>query len=87
MPDRLIFPERYEAHEFTRSSLKQALYPPVRSWLASRNLELVRTVPFDVKRRAEGRDWPRAAETMIGFKRLDNLQLVHYGGCSTPGAR
>jgi Macrocin-O-methyltransferase (TylF) len=31
-------------------------------------------VPFDSGLRAEGRDWPEQAETMIGLRRLDNLQ-------------
>jgi O-methyltransferase len=31
-------------------------------------------VPFDPELRAEGRDWPAEAETMIGLRRLDNLQ-------------
>jgi O-methyltransferase len=30
--------------------------------------------PVRVDRREEGRDWPETAETMIGLKRLDNLQ-------------
>lgn len=30
--------------------------------------------PFDPWIREEGRDWPRKAETMIGLRRLDNLQ-------------
>lgn len=30
--------------------------------------------PFDSTRRAEGRDWPSVAHTMIGLARLDNLQ-------------
>jgi hypothetical protein len=29
---------------------------------------------FDPEVRAEGRDWPETAHTMVGFKRLDNLQ-------------
>jgi O-methyltransferase len=32
-------------------------------------------LPFDVRRRGEGRDWPVQAHTMIGVKRLDAL---HY---------
>jgi hypothetical protein len=32
-------------------------------------------VPFDLHTRAEGRDWPLVAHTMIGIKRLDAL---HY---------
>ena len=30
--------------------------------------------PFDPAQRAEGRDWPAHAHTMIGLKRLDSLQ-------------
>ena len=29
---------------------------------------------FDRDRRTDGRDWPTSAETMIGLKRLDNLE-------------
>jgi O-methyltransferase len=31
--------------------------------------------PFDPAARAEGRDWPPVAHTMVGIKRLDNLQF------------
>jgi O-methyltransferase len=44
------------------------------NWLNSRGLALVRTTPVDPGARAEGRDWPLDAETMIGLRRLDNLQ-------------
>jgi O-methyltransferase len=37
-------------------------------------LELARRETFDPELRAEGRDWPFDAETMIGLRRLDNLQ-------------
>lgn len=30
--------------------------------------------PFELEARLEGRDWPAMAHTMIGLKRLDNLQ-------------
>jgi hypothetical protein len=33
-----------------------------------------RPVPLNYERRAEGRDWPVHAETMIGLRRLDQLQ-------------
>jgi len=36
--------------------------------------EIFTRVPFDVKTRELGRDWPREAETMIGLRRLDNLE-------------
>ena len=31
--------------------------------------------PYDARARAEGRDWPAQAHTMIGLKRLDNVQF------------
>ena len=31
--------------------------------------------PFDDGTRTEGRDWPVVGHTMVGFKRLDNLQM------------
>jgi O-methyltransferase len=39
-------------------------------------LELVRRSPFDPEIRAEGKDWPFEAETMVGLRRLDNLQQL-----------
>jgi hypothetical protein len=55
-----------------KGTLLWALYVPVRQLLASRQLRLVRRVPIEM--RTNGRDWPADAETMIGLKRLDNLQ-------------
>lgn len=46
------------------------------SWiLRHMNLELVQRKPITEDQRAEGRIWPLYAETMIGLKRLDNLQF------------
>jgi hypothetical protein len=39
-------------------------------------LRVVRAIPFDPVKREEGLDWPAHAETMIGLKRLENLQTV-----------
>ena len=36
--------------------------------------DLRSTNPIDLTARQEGKDWPTEAETMIGLKRLDNLQ-------------
>ena len=33
-------------------------------------------VPFDHEQRCNGRDWPSQADTMIGMKRLENLEAV-----------
>lgn len=42
--------------------------------LRRRGLDVVRLTAFDPDARREGRDRPAAAETMIGLKRLDNLE-------------
>ena len=42
--------------------------------LAKERLEVFRRDPFNADVRENGRDWPVDAETMIGLKRLNNLQ-------------
>lgn len=50
----------------------RALYAPFRGLLNLTGLALVRRIP--AAQRAEGRDWPLGGVTMVGIKRLDNLQ-------------
>ena len=57
-----------------KSRRRNVLQPIVSRLLSIPNLEFVRRVPFDPQVRANGRDWPSKAETMIGLKRLDNIQ-------------
>jgi O-methyltransferase len=57
-----------------RQTIRRAVYAPIRNVLALVDLELVRRVRVDHARRAEGSDKPTDAETMIGLRRLDNLQ-------------
>jgi hypothetical protein len=49
--------------------------------------DLVHTQAFDRDARAEGRDWPTEAETMVGLRRLDNLQscIIHAVRDGVPG--
>jgi O-methyltransferase len=47
---------------------------PMRAFLAARGFTVVARRPVESGERAEGRDWPADAETMVGLKRLDNLQ-------------
>lgn len=42
---------------------------------ARRGLEIRKAIPFDPEKRACGRDWPGFGYTMIGLKRLDNIQV------------
>lgn len=51
------------------------VFPPIAKFLEKRSLRLYRNVRFDSVIRAEGKDWPVDADTMIGLKRLDNLQF------------
>ena len=47
---------------------------PLQSLLRPLRLELVRRAQYDAAVRREGQDWPAQAETMIGRKRLNQLQ-------------
>lgn len=69
---RYMFDEIYQVVEPRKGSLQRVLYTMLRPFLLRYQLQLVRRVQLEV--RAEGRDWPIEAETMIGLKRLDNLQ-------------
>jgi O-methyltransferase len=66
-------PHPVEAIEI-RSSLRRRLFPFIARWLSRRSIKLMREVPFDSALRTEGRDHPQVADTMIGLRRLDNLQ-------------
>jgi O-methyltransferase len=73
-----------EAHRPLTPSrpVKRAVTRLLLGSLSRAGLELVRKHPFDAAVRAEGRDWPPEAETMVGLRRLDNLQTciedVHF---------
>ena len=45
------------------------------SMLRSINLELVKTIAYDEEEREKGMIWPMQADTMIGLRRLDNIQF------------
>ncbi len=42
--------------------------------LNKRGYKILRTAPFDAQARALGKDWPSIGYSMVGLKRLDNLQ-------------
>jgi O-methyltransferase len=66
---RTILPERYG--DLPRDF---EIWSDLHAWLRDRKLAFVKVNSFDAEQRAEGRDWPSEAETMIGLRRLDNLQ-------------
>jgi O-methyltransferase len=55
--------------DLLKKCLTRVLFPDRRL-----GYDLAPVGPADLAERAEGRDWPSEAETMIGLRRLDNLQ-------------
>ena len=68
----------YGAQEWIPVPLAQVVPPAaVEGWRAQ-GLAVVRPQPMDSRRRAEGRDWPPTAHTMVGLRRLDQRPLVVF---------
>lgn len=74
---RMVAGETYRTINPQHRTWKRALYLahlPVKRLLALGDLELVRRIDFDADGRAEGRDIPPTAETVIGLRRLENIE-------------
>lgn len=71
---RILFPEQFQLCVPPASRVGRAPWRFAQRLLARFDLNLVRLRPVDLNKREEGLDWPACAETMIGLKRLDNLQ-------------
>jgi O-methyltransferase len=71
---RLIFPEKYSPISPPDKSPLGLVVRACKTLLAPLKLDLVRRRPADGVEREEGLDWPSEAETMIGLKRLNNLE-------------
>ena len=71
---RYAFPDHYRPVTGIEGLAKTRMLRVMQSALARKNLALARYVPFDPRARAEGLDRPPEAETMVGLRRLDNLQ-------------
>lgn len=51
----------------------------LQKFLNRQNLQLARKVPFEAAKREQGLDWPSQADSMIGLKRMENIQeCVEY---------
>jgi O-methyltransferase len=68
---RSIFGEKYRTPP---AKNRGPLFNTLEKWLSGKNLHIVRAANFDAQAREEGIDWPEEGETMIGLKRLQNLQ-------------
>lgn len=80
---RSIVPERYrslsDAAGGPTTRMNKAILAVLGKALDRKNLEIVRRYRVDWDKREQGLDWPPDAETMIGLKRLDNVQACIEG--------
>ena len=63
-----------ESTSLRKTVAKRMVLPAVTNVLRRMKLQLVRDPGYTQEARLEGRVWPGYADTMIGMKRLDNLQ-------------
>lgn len=68
-------PVLIETFNPARPSLKRLVVSILSRVLRLKHLQLVKQRAITTAQREEGRVWPRYADTMIGLKRLDNLQF------------
>lgn len=62
--------------QYPRPLIKRGIVRLVTQLLRFKNLQLVITqTPATLEQREEGRTWPGYADTMVGLRRLDNLQF------------
>ena len=69
---RIAFPERLR--ELPPSRRSKVLGSALKPVLAVAGATLAERIELDLDARENGRDWPPEAETMIGLKRLENLE-------------
>ncbi|MDB9845561.1 TylF/MycF family methyltransferase [Acidimicrobiales bacterium] len=84
---RYVFAESWQHYEPRPNTLRHAVFRAGRRVLDRKDLELVLRFPFDPALRADGRDWPPEADTMVGLKRLDNIEFCvsHVIADDVPG--
>jgi O-methyltransferase len=71
---RLLFPEKYSRIMRPKTVPRRIAWRCLQPMLARFEVDVVQRVPADPRVRQEGLDWPVEAETMIGLKRLNNLE-------------
>lgn len=71
---RMLWREKYRPMATPLSGWRSFVLGPLQSLVRRAQLDLVHVEPDRTAARQEGRDWPLEAETMVGLKRLDNLQ-------------
>ncbi len=83
----LAFPCEYAPIHRPKTLARRLPWALARKLLAPFQLEFVRRVHFDPVMRSEGLDWPASAVTMVGLKRLNNLEscITDVIGRRVPG--
>lgn len=71
---RFIAQEEFAEIIYNRRSWQERVFAPVKALLATKGYVMCRRQPFDVHARTHGLDWPPAAETMVGLRRLENIE-------------
>jgi O-methyltransferase len=71
---RYEFGEGYRPAREPETPWKRELFRRARTFLSDRGVQMMEPAPFDPALREIGRDWPPEAETMVGLRRLDNVQ-------------
>jgi hypothetical protein len=66
----------WELASAPRRPVRRLAFRVLSALVETAGLRLARPAAFDPALRAEGRDWPAEAETMIGLRRLDNLEAT-----------
>jgi O-methyltransferase len=67
--------KEYRPVVFKEPTWKMKLLVGLDKILQKRNYAVCSLVEFNKQNRIEGKDWPLRAETMIGLKRLDNIEF------------
>lgn len=65
----------YCEHEKPPVSPRKLYKKKIVDLFKARGFEIVKSTPINRTERIKGKDWPIYAHTMIGLKRLDNIQL------------
>ncbi len=74
----MLWPEpehAVKAEDYADSRVKRAMFARAERWLAGRRMRIVKQPKLTEEQRETGQIWPERADTMIGLKRLDNLQF------------
>lgn len=67
--------EEFKPLHVKKDSLKQKALGALNSLLRSKNYTICKVIHHNPENRLVGKDWPVHADTMIGIKRLENLEF------------